>query len=328
MNPRASASFCHCPKDTSTPSSQSAPSCVSSPAGSAVDHVGRRPRDPTARSTAAASSCATGHPAPTDVQGAELEAEEVLERAGEAGAPFVGAGIRPMSTPSALMRPEVGSYMRASSFDERDLPGTVLADDGDHRARGQIAGRHRRARADRCPGSGTTRARRRIPVREAVGHGLVGVRRLRGGVVLEPCQPARRVDPDAAQEADLADGRRRRTATAGCRRRARAACRRPAASSPDGHEHDRRPRRPRRTATHASDCQSAVPSASRDTGCVPTLPGRGAVVRRAARRYARRGPPCRAARVLPSDEQVAGEPVVRGSDLLGARSTPAATTTS
>jgi len=34
MNPRASASFCHCPKDSSTPSGHVGPSCVSRPAGS------------------------------------------------------------------------------------------------------------------------------------------------------------------------------------------------------------------------------------------------------------------------------------------------------
>ena len=44
MKPRASASFCHCPKDTSTPLSQDGPSWVSRPCGEVLDDVGRADR--------------------------------------------------------------------------------------------------------------------------------------------------------------------------------------------------------------------------------------------------------------------------------------------
>ena len=83
MKPRASASFCHCPNHTSTPPGHVGPSCVSSPAVSFTTtssaparadrgHDGRLVVEPR-------------HVADADgVAGPELEAEEVLERAGQA----------------------------------------------------------------------------------------------------------------------------------------------------------------------------------------------------------------------------------------------------
>ena len=83
MKPRASASFCHWPNDTSTPPGQVGPSCVSRPAGrrattssapAALDRGGDRPLVVQARHVADAHR----------VAGGKLEAEEVLEGAGQA----------------------------------------------------------------------------------------------------------------------------------------------------------------------------------------------------------------------------------------------------
>ena len=104
MKPRASASFCHCPNETSTPSGQVGPSWVSSPAGSCVDHVvGAGPVDRRADRRLVVEP---RHVAQADgVPGAELEPEEVLERAGQPRAPRRPPAIRARATPSTRIRP-------------------------------------------------------------------------------------------------------------------------------------------------------------------------------------------------------------------------------
>ena len=157
MNPRASASFCHWPTDTSTPSSQVGPSWVSSPAGSR-SMTSSAP----ARSTAALD------------RGAVVDARQVAEAdAAPAGsskrkkswkAPasrsrHIGSGMRARSTPSTVMRPAVGVVEPASSFTRVRLAGAVLADERDDRAGRERRGSRRRAPGGRCPGRRTTRGR-------------------------------------------------------------------------------------------------------------------------------------------------------------------------
>ena len=139
MKPRASASFCHWPKLTSTPSGQVGPSCVSSPDASRST-TSSAPARSTAATTAGSSSSRGTSPTPTRVARPELEAEEVLERARRAATATASAGIRARSTPSTRMRPPVGWYSRHSSFTSVRLAGAVLADDRDDRAGLQIAG--------------------------------------------------------------------------------------------------------------------------------------------------------------------------------------------
>ena len=93
MKPRASASFCHWPKLTSTPPGQVGPSCVSRPARSRTT-TSSAPARPTAATTAAlvveARQVADAH----RVARLELEAEEILERARQARAPLGGVNPR------------------------------------------------------------------------------------------------------------------------------------------------------------------------------------------------------------------------------------------
>ena len=132
MKPRASASFCHWPNDTSTPPGQVGPSCVSRPDGRRDDDVvgaGALDGRDDGRLVVQAR-----HVAEADgLARAELEAEEVLERAGQARPPLVGghAGERRVVDEDRARRRLV--HLR-QQLDQRRLAGAVLADDGDDRA--------------------------------------------------------------------------------------------------------------------------------------------------------------------------------------------------
>ena len=121
MKPRASASFCHWPKLTSTPPGHVGPSCVSSPAVSRTT-TSSAPARPTAvdhrRLVVEARHVADAH----GVARAELEAEEILERARQARRATRRRGMRASSVPSTRIRPAVGSYSLASSFTSVVLP--------------------------------------------------------------------------------------------------------------------------------------------------------------------------------------------------------------
>ena len=121
MKPRASASFCHWPNDTSTPSGHVGPSCVSSPDGSRAT-TSSAP----ARSTAAMHRrlvVEPRHVAEADgVPRAELEAEEILERARQRVAPRVRAACARAARRRRRIAPDVGSYIFASSLTSVVLP--------------------------------------------------------------------------------------------------------------------------------------------------------------------------------------------------------------
>ena len=120
MKPRASASFCHCPNDGSTPDAHVAPNCVSSPDGS---HRGEvvHPHDIAE---------------PDGLPGQEFEAEEILEGAGQPRAPLRRrqAGQRDVIDEDLARRRFV---QLREQLDERRLAGTVLADQRHDRAGGQ-----------------------------------------------------------------------------------------------------------------------------------------------------------------------------------------------
>ncbi len=127
MKPRASASFCHCPKLTSTPPGHVGPSCVSSPSIS---------RSTTSAAPARSTATDYGrliveprHIADADgMARLKLEAEEILERAGEALAPVVGGNARQIHAvdqDAALRR----LIQATQQFHQRALAGAVLADD-------------------------------------------------------------------------------------------------------------------------------------------------------------------------------------------------------
>ena len=112
------------------------PSCVSNPAVSPTDDVvgagaldGRRDR----RLVVQARHVADAH----GVAGSELEAEEVLERAGQSRAPFVGGHAGELDVvdqdPAGVRLVELGEQ-----FHQRRLACAVLADDGDDSAGGQF----------------------------------------------------------------------------------------------------------------------------------------------------------------------------------------------
>ena len=203
MKPRASASFCHCPNDTSTPSSHVGPSCVSRPLGSRAT-TSSAPARPTAAATAGSSSRRGWSPTPT------LWRASSSKRKKSWNAPAIrsrhaAVGIVARSTPSTVMRPAVGRYMPASSLTSVVLPAPFSPTT----ATTEPAGSVHVDVVEREP-VGARVAERDVLEADAVGEpvGRRGRRPLvvRGHVVLEPRQPQRRVEPDAAEEAELADG--------------------------------------------------------------------------------------------------------------------------
>ena len=93
MNPRASATFCHWPWDRSTPPGQDGPSWVSRPVSSRRT-TSSAPARPTAASRGVAVVEVRQVADPDRLLGGELEAEEVLEGAREAGPPGIGLDLR------------------------------------------------------------------------------------------------------------------------------------------------------------------------------------------------------------------------------------------
>ena len=266
MKPRASASFCHWPKLTSTPSGQVGPSCVSRPAGSRTI-TSSAP----ARLTAVATAALVVEPrqiADADgVPGAELEAEEVLEGAGEPRAPVDGGNAREVGSIDEDAAARRLVHLR-QQLDQRRLAGAVLADDRDHRAGRQIeidvveheplgAGIRKRdvIEADALGQALRAPADRPLPTSD---------RR----IVLEPGQAPRGIHPDAAQEADLADGGAdvERQPRAGGQRQQHVAGRR--ARGPTTRRRSRR-RTPAPKIAHASVCQPADAQRAAAIGRLP-----------------------------------------------------------
>ena len=137
MKPRASASFCHWPKrhlDAVGPASGRA-GCRARRRGGRRrrrPRPGRRRRPPPAR-----RRCRGTSPTPDALPGAQLEAEEVLVRAGQAVPPLVGGHAGQLGAVDE--DPPVGRLVELrQQLHERGLAGAVLADDGHHRAGGQV----------------------------------------------------------------------------------------------------------------------------------------------------------------------------------------------
>ena len=256
MKPRASASFCHWPNDTSTPPGQVGPSCVSRP--------GRQPRDDVVGAGALDGRDDRGlvvharHVADADgVAGAELEAEEVLERAGQARAPLVGRHARERRV---VHEDRAGRRLvqLGEQLDQRRLAGAVLADDGDDRAGGQrqrhvVEHEARRARV----------GERHVLEADAAAHGG-GHRHGRPPRRATPRSPRARRGAASRPSRCRAGSRSRRpwrrcTPTGASRRRAPAA-RRPAARR--GPTRRTRPRRRRRRRTPPTPACATPPSPS------------------------------------------------------------------
>ncbi len=132
MKPRASASFCHCPKLSSTPSGQVGPSCVSSPAVS---------RSTTSVGAAALDGRLDSRPvvqlryvANADgVASLELEPEEILKRTRQAQSPGIRRHPREFNAVDQDP-PARGLVQPAEELHQRRLAGAILAHDRDHRA--------------------------------------------------------------------------------------------------------------------------------------------------------------------------------------------------
>ena len=239
MKPRARASFCHWPNETSTPPGHVGPSCVSRPAGRRAT-TSSAPARATALATARSSSRRGTSPRPTDVAGGKLEAEEVLEGAGQARAPLVGPHA---GEGSAVDQDPAGRRLvqLAEQLDERRLAGAVLPDERHHRARRAGRGRRRRARGGRCRDRRTRRPRGGCPPAGA---------RARAG---RPRPRARPRSPRArrgagSRRARCRAGSRSRPPSRRCRRRAARPRRGRAARPPParGARTTRRRSRPRR----------------------------------------------------------------------------------
>ncbi len=137
---------------------------------------------------------------------AELEAEEILERAAQACAPLRRRDVARAATPSTAIVPDDRLVHPRQQLHERRLPRAVLADDRHDRSRRQrerhvVEHETRRARV---------RERDVIEAdapREPLRRGRVARHRVGGRVVFEPRETPRAVHPEAAQEPDFADRR-------------------------------------------------------------------------------------------------------------------------
>ena len=164
----------------------------------------------------------------------ELEAEEVLERAGELFAPLCADPAR--STPSTRIAPAVGVYIRHSSLTSVVLPAPFSPTIATTAPAG----------SSRFTSSSTSRS---VPGYANDTWSNRTLRSMRSGAAARRPRRARRRSPRATRAAATSRARcragsrarrppPRRTATAGCRRRARAA-RRPPGVETARHEHDR-----------------------------------------------------------------------------------------
>ena len=207
---------------------------------------GRRPRRPPARRRGAA-----GRRGRRSAARGSSKRKKSWNAPASRVAPLVGGRCAPAATPSTRIRAGGRLVHLGEQLDERATC----------RRRSRRRPRRPRRPAGRAstssstsrsvPGRRTTRASKRMPSVEPVGRRQVGGGAERGGVVLEPGQPPRAVQPDAAQEADLADRRAdvRRQPRAGGEHEQHVAGRR---VEPDGDEDDRADvRRRRRPPTRA-----------------------------------------------------------------------------
>ena len=202
MNPRARASFCHWPKLTSTPPGQVGPSCVSRPAGSRAT-TSSAPARRTAVVTAGPSSRRGRSPTPTEWRAGNSKRKKSWNAPARSGAPVDGRHRREIRAVDqdapAGRRVQLGQQLH-----QRGLAGAVLADDRHHRPRRQVE----RHVVEHQPVGARIGERDVIEphaLRQSPRRRLVGRGHDRRRVVLEPGQAPRRVHPDAAQEADLAD---------------------------------------------------------------------------------------------------------------------------
>ena len=138
------------------------------------------------------------------VAGAEFEAEEILERAGEAIAPLGGGQARERRVVHQDRAGRRLVHLR-EQLDQRGLAGAVLADDRHHCAGGQgerhIVEHH---------AGGAWVGERYVLEPDALLQGLgnrqIALRGDGSGIVFQPGQPARAIHPETTQKSDLADG--------------------------------------------------------------------------------------------------------------------------
>ena len=135
MNPRARASFCHCPTESSTPSCHDAPSWVSMPSGRRST-TSSAPARPTAASTGSRSSTRSRSPTPT-LWRARYSKRKKSWKAPDSRSRHSAAGMPARSRAVDGDPPRRRVVEAAQQLDERRLAGAVLADEGDDRARRQ-----------------------------------------------------------------------------------------------------------------------------------------------------------------------------------------------
>ena len=135
MKPRASASFCHCPKDSSTPPGHVGPSCVSSPEVSRAT-TSAAPARSTAATTAGSSSSRGTSPKPT-VCSARNSKRKKSWNAPQPRTPLAGRDAREWCVVEEDRTRGRLVHLR-QQLNQGGLAGAVLSDDRDHRSRGQL----------------------------------------------------------------------------------------------------------------------------------------------------------------------------------------------
>ena len=139
MKPRARASFCHCPKETSTPSGQAGPSWVPRPAAELVHHVvGAGPADGGGDGRLVVEPGHVADARRSAGRAARTGRSPGTRRPG--GCATASAGMRGQVDP-VDQDPARGRVVElGQQLHQGGLAGAVLADDGDDRAGRQRAG--------------------------------------------------------------------------------------------------------------------------------------------------------------------------------------------
>ena len=284
MKPRASASFCHCPNETSTPVGPGRAELGVEP-GRQPRRRRRRRRPGRPRPTHRRLVVEAGHVADADASGGRgTRSGRSPGTRRPAAARHSSAGIR--ASVGAVDEDRARRSARRawqSSLTSVVLPAPFSPTTATTAPAGSVERRRRRAPAGRCPGRRTTRARSgcRRSSRSGTGRSASALERRRRS---PPARPAAASRPARCRAGSRSRRRSRRcTPTAARRRPAPAARRRRARRARRPRTRPRR-RRPAPKTAQASVCHTALPQRARGHRAVPALP------RRRGAAATRRGP--------------------------------------
>ena len=273
MKPRARASFCHWPKETSTPVGPGRARAGCRARRPARSTTSSAPGPARRRSRTAGSSSRRGtSPSPTDWRAGSSKRKKSWKAPASRVAPLVGRHAGQVGAVDQDARPRSARRAWHSSLTSVDLPApfspTMATTDAG--GQGQVDVLEHQPVGARV--GEATRARGGCPRRARSGTGTSASRLEGGGVVLQPGQPAGAVQPDARA------GSRSRPRSRRCRRTGGTPAASTSSTSPGrgvearGDVDDGADVGQRRTPPTPSVCQTALRPAGRGHRAVPAPP--------------------------------------------------------